>query len=181
MRKIFITVVLISIAYIGRSQNAYTRYDTCHLLSQYEEEWKYTNGQDTIRIYLRYHRDYSVSFNSISNNLYGWLEYKTGNTTIESTYQNRNMPLPYYYDNKDSMNVNLVPITLNLKECNNSSPLLMGTIIDHLQSNEIHIVTATLNNNKTEMLWKQRLREGYGMGTGATGMTLPREFLLIKQ
>ena len=180
MRKIFITVVLISIAYIGRSQNAYTRYDTCHLLSQYEGEWRYTNGQDSIRIYLRYHRDYSVSFNSISDNLYGWLEYKTGNTEIETTYPFKNMILPYYYDN-DSMTVNQRSLRLKLQQCNNSCSVLTGTIFDHLQSNEIHMVTATLNNNKTEMLWKQRHREGYGMGTGATGMTLPREFLLIKQ
>ncbi len=123
---------------------------------------------------------FCVTLNSISDNLYGWLEYKTGNTEIETTYPFKNMILPYYYDN-DSMTVNQRSLRLKLQQCNNSCSVLNGTIFDHLQSNEIHIVTATLNNNKTEMLWKQRHREGYGMGTGATGMTLPREFLLIKQ
>jgi hypothetical protein len=164
----------------GFAQNASTRYDTCQTLNQYQGEWRYAIGQDTIRIYLRYHRNYSPSFNHVSDNLYGWLEYKTGNTIIESTYQNKNMTLPYDYDT-DSMNVSLWSIGLSLEQCSTNCSVLTGTIFDHLQADEIHMVTAILDVTRTGILWKQTHSEGYGFGTGATGMTLPREFVLIKQ
>lgn len=180
MKKLIITILIFQLALNSHAQNSATRYDTCQTLSQYQGEWRYTNAQDTIRIYLRAHRDYSPSFNSVTDNLYGWLEYKSGNTIIESTWQNKNMTLPYNYD-ADSMNINLWSIGLKLKECSSTCSELTGTIFDHLQSNEIHIVKAILNTNRTAILWKQTHREGYGFSTGATGMTLPREFLLIKQ
>lgn len=180
MKKLLILLMLFQVTVKMQSQNANTRFDTCYLLNQYQGEWRYVNGQDTIRIFLRAHRDFSPSFNSVNDNLYGWLEYKNGNTIIESTYPYKNSILPYNYDS-DSMLVNNRSIRLNLQQCNNNSLILVGTIFDHLQANEIHIVTATLNAAKTTMLWKQRHGEGYGFVTGATGMTLPREFLLIKQ
>lgn len=71
------------------------------------------------------------------------------------------------------MNVNLRSVSLSLKGCYNNSFTLMGGIIDHLQSNEIHVVTGILDATKTVMTWKQHHREGYGFSTGATGMTLP--------
>jgi hypothetical protein len=180
MKKPIIILFLIQFTSNCFAQNTNTKYDTCQLLSQYQGEWRYTNGQDTIRIYLRYHRDYSASFNWVEDKLYGWLEYKNGNTIIESTYQNKNMTLPYNYDT-DSMNVNFRSTRLKLKECNSTYSELTGTIIDHLEANEIHMVTAILSTNRTAILWKQTHGEGYGHGTGAVGMTLPKEFLLIKQ
>lgn len=181
MKKIFILLIVSFLSIQGIAQNNYTTYDTCQYLNQYQAEWMYANNQDTIRIYLRAHRDYSSPLNWVGDKLYGWLEYKSGNTIIESTYAHRNDPLPYLTESTDSMNVNLKSLSLMLKGCDNNSPTLMGTIIDHLQSNEIHVVTAKLDATKTVMTWEQHHREGYGFGTGATGMTLPKQFILIKQ
>ena len=180
MKKLLLTLIFLQFIFSSFAQNVNTKYDTCQLLSQYQGEWRYTNGLDTIRMYFRYHRDYSPLFNWVSDKLYGWLEYKSGNTIIESNYPNRNMLLPATYVT-DSINVNLYSAWLSLKECSNSYPILSGTIIDHMQANEIHMVTAVINANKTAILWKQTHGEGYGHGTGATGMTLPREFPLVKQ
>jgi hypothetical protein len=180
MKKLIVILILFQFVSKGFAQNASTRYDTCQVLSQYQGEWRYINGQDTIRIYLRHHRDFSPSFNSVSDKLYGWLEYKTGNTVIETTYPYKDMLLPYNYDS-DSMTVNQRSIRLNLQQCNTTCSVLNGTIFDHLQSNEIHMVTAILNTNRTAILWKQTHSEWYGAISGATGMTLPKEFLLIKQ
>lgn len=180
MKKLLITIVLFQLVSNSFAQNANTRYDTCQLLSQYQGEWRYTSGQDTIRIYLRYHRDFSPSFNSVSDQLYGWLDYKSGNTVIETTYPYKDIVLPYNYDS-DSLTVNQRSVRLNLEQCNTTCSVFSGTTFDHLQANEIKVVTAILNTNRTAILWKQRHGEGYGHGTGATGMTLPKEFLLIKQ
>lgn len=92
MKKIFLILIVTFLSIQGMAQNNYTTYDTCQYLSQYQGEWRYTNNQDTIRIYFRAHRDYSSALNSIGDYLYGWLEYKSGNTIIESTYDHRNDP-----------------------------------------------------------------------------------------
>jgi hypothetical protein len=178
MRKALLMIVCFMAALITRSQNTID-YDTCRYLKQYEGEWRYENGIDTIRIYLRFHRDSSASFGSISDNLYGWHEYKKGNQIVESKYHNRFIPLPYNYDGSNSTDRR--SIRLSLPFCNNDSLKLTGTIIDSLQAKEMKIVTATLDPTSTIMTWKQEHAEGYGWFTGAYGMTLPRQFILKKQ
>jgi hypothetical protein len=181
MKKIISLIAFLQVSVICLAQNANTKMDVCPLLAQYQGEWKYTDGIITIRIFLRAHQDYSIAANRITDRLYGWLEYKNGSIVIESNLQHKDMILPYLNDSSDSLNVSQYSATLSLKECTNSFPELHGTIIDHLQLNEIHMVKTILSANQTMMLWKQTRREGYGTGTGANGMTLPAEFLLIKQ
>ncbi len=156
-----------------------TTFDTCHYLQQYEGEWRYTNGTDTIKMYMRYHRDYSLSFNSQSDNLYFWHEYKKGSLVIESNYAHRFDSLSYYYD--DASGIDSSSGFLSHPVCGYSSNCLTGIITDFSQSRELKVVTATLDSTKTVLHWKQRHSEGYGFTTGAYGMTLPRQFTLIKQ
>ena len=89
MKKLIFFFVFLTIVFVTKAQTV--KYDTCSNLHQYEGEWRYVNGQDTIRFYLRAHRTIDPDF--ISDALWGWLEYKKGNTIIESDYQHRFMNL----------------------------------------------------------------------------------------
>jgi hypothetical protein len=178
VKNIMVLIVLVFASNEGRAQNSTTTYDTCQYATQCVGEWQYAYGLDTIRITLRHKRDYSVKFNYMADNLYGWIEYKQGNTIIESTYTNRNINLPYEYD---AHLPNLTSAILGLKGCNTNSRVLEGSIIDYHQAKETHKVTATVNNTNTQMTWKQSFNEGHGAMTGAYGMTLPREFILTRQ
>jgi hypothetical protein len=181
MRKALLMIVCFMAALITPSQNV-IRYDTCQLIKQYAGEWQYVNGIDTIKIYFRYHRDYSASFSHISDKLYGWHEYKKGNQVIESRYQHRFMPLPYNYDSDSNRNsTDRRSIRLSIVYCNNDSLKFIGTIFDYSQAKEMKTVTATLDPTRTIMIWKQEHSTGYGSLTGAYGMTLPRQFVLKKQ
>lgn len=157
------------------------RHDTCRYLQQLAGEWRYTNGNDTIRICLRYARYLNTSFNTMDDVLFGWHEYKQGNTVIESIYQNRfmNMSRP------DTFSNNSVSIGITMgsepEYCNDTIKKAYGVITDYSQAKEPKYITVTLNATGTIMTWKQRDAEGYGQFTGATGMTLPREFILTKQ
>lgn len=174
--KNIITVTII--IFISCKTTAQTiRYDTCNNLQQYQGEWRYVNGKDTIRIYLRSHRSYTQHFNWVSDNLWGWHEYKKGSAIIESNYQYRFITLPY---SVDTLSINLSSIWLShSRDCNIIK--LTGRIWDYSQNNEIQMVTATLSNNNTIMTWKQEHGEGFGVFTGGSGMTLPKNFVLIKQ
>jgi hypothetical protein len=173
-----VLIVLIFAANESKAQNSATNYDTCQYTAQYAGEWRYVNGNDTIRITLRYKRDYTMTFNNLADKLYGWVEYKQGNTIIESTYQNRFMNLPY---DSDSEPPNLTSIMLSHYKCYANSFVLEGSIIDYHQAKESHKVTATVNSTNTQMTWRQDFNEWHGAITGAHGMTLPREFILTRQ
>jgi hypothetical protein len=181
MKKLIIIVLLLLSLQVD-AQNSTTRYDTCQYLSQYEGEWLYAFNQDTIKIYLRAKRDYFEPHNHISDQLYGWHEYKQGNTIIESNYANRFMYLPYF---SDSISTNQLPsITLFNYNCTASSNKLEGGIRDINQANERHAVKTHMwggGNYLVYMLWKQSFVEFHGAWTGAYGMTLPKEFILVKQ
>lgn len=156
------------------------KYDTCNLVKQYVGEWMYSNGNDTIRIYLRYNKDISNTTSSpyISDKLLGWHEYKSGNTIVESNYLNRFMNLT---NNGDFDDTDFRSIIFKLKDCSLSSDTLIGSITDYVQAKEQHRVIATVNSTRTQIIWKQEHSEGYGAFTGARGMTLPKQFVLIKQ
>jgi hypothetical protein len=178
VKSIMVLIVLVFAANEGKAQNSTTRYDTCQYTAQYAGEWRYINGNDTIRITLRPVRDYSSKFNNMIDNLYGWIEYKQGNVIIESTYSNRFMNLPFQ---ADSRLTNTTSISLQMYKCCASCFVMEGTIIDYHQAKEIHKVTATVNSTNTQMTWKQDFNEWHGAITGAYGMTLPREFILTRQ
>jgi hypothetical protein len=176
----YILLILLLAAGIGvQAQPATTDYDTsCPYLNRYTGEWMSVNGTDTIRIYLRVHKSYSENFNLVKTRIWGWHEYKQGNTIVESNYQHRFMQLPYY---DDSIRSNQFSIFLQLKWCDLSLNTLVGSITDYSQASEGKHITALVNPTGTSMTWKQRHEEGYGVFTGAYGMTLPKEFVLVKQ
>lgn len=153
----------------------------CPAINAFEGEWRYVNGQDTIKIYLR-PADYTVlglgTPETISK-LWGWHEYKRGNTIIESNYANRFMPLP---TNSDAYTATFNSITLSMPlNCETSGNRLIGRISDLSQCYEAKVVTITYNASKTQLTWNQRHATGYGFITGCKGMTLPANFVLIKQ
>lgn len=177
MKKIFFFSITILFFFNSKAQNSTTRYDTCQYVAQYAGEWMYVNSLDTIRMCLRYSRNYSANNNHVSDKLYGWLEYKHGNTIIESTYQNKNMPLPY---NADAREPNKISILIRPYDCwffRNFE----GSITDYNQAGEIHLVKATFNPANTQLIWSQRFSEWHGAVSGAHGMTLPRDFVLLRQ
>jgi hypothetical protein len=171
-------LLCLSLALYSQAQPATTEYDTCQYLNRYAGEWLYANGQDTIRIYLRANRSFSPSFNNTVDELWGWHEYKRGTLIIESNYQYRNIYLPYTWVN-DSVSVTKYSILLSLNECDPVRNIFSGLIIDLSQAGERKVVTAVVTGST--MVWKQRHGEGYGVFTGAYGMTLPTAFVLIKQ
>jgi hypothetical protein len=175
MKKIAAIIVIVIAVLSAKAQ---TTYDTCNYLSRYAGEWMYANGQDTIRIYLRPHRSFSPNFNDIIDNLCGWHEYKRGNTIIESNYQYRHTYLPYTWVS-DSVSVTRYSVLLTLRECDPVGNTLGGIIVDLSQAREPKVVNAIIAG--ITMTWKQRHGEGYGAFTGAYGMTLPKEFILVKQ
>ncbi len=182
MKKIIITVLACWFSALGTVRAQFTiefDVDTCHYLQQYEGEWRYANGADTIKMYFRYHRSYSVSSHWLSDGLCFWHEYKKGNIVVESNYTRRFDSLSYYRD--DPSGIDSCSGFLGHPVCGYSSNRLTGLVTDFLQVGEWHVVTATLDTTKTVLTWKQRHREGYGFTTGAYGMTLPRQFTLIKQ
>ena len=181
MKKIIVFIFLFT-TLSTVAQNYRTQYDTCQYLTQFEGEWLYANNQDTVRIYLRPKRNFSVSVNYFCDNLYGWHEYKRGNIIVESNYMNRFMYLPFF---ADSLKLNRPSITLINYTCNASNiNKLEGYITDLNQANERHAVKAEKTGGgslPTYLLFKQSYIEFQGAFTGAYGMTLPKEFLLTKQ
>lgn len=177
MKKIFLIISLLTIKDSLSAQTV--QYDTCSYLQQYSGEWRYVNGNDTIKIYLRFHRDYTNDPKIyISDKLWGWLEYKSGSTVIESTYQNRFMALPY---NRDDLPEGSYSIFLHYPLCGFNASKLTGYIIDIAQAREIKNVKATISLDKNTLTWNQEHKEGYGVFTSAYGMTLPKNFVLTRQ
>jgi hypothetical protein len=177
MKYIFL-ILWLFVGLETQAQPATTDYDTCQYLNRYAGEWMHTNGQDTIRIYLRLHRSFSPDFGWVKDGLWGWHEYKRGNTIIESNYQFRNIYLPYIWL-EDSISSSKYSVLLSLNECDPAGSMLSGLIVDLSQADEPKVVNAVVSG--TTMTWKQRHGEGYGAFTGAYGMTLPKEFVLVKQ
>jgi len=178
LKSVFNIILVLFVFQESFSQTTETRYDTCSALQQYQGEWLYANGNDTIRIYLRFHRNYSQNFDEVTDELVGWHEYKQGNTVIESNYQYRFISLPY---NFDSLSMNYYSIGLTLGGCNTNARKLWGGILDYNQNKEGHNVITTLNSSGAIMDWTQEHSEGWGYLTGSTGMTLPKQFVLVKQ
>jgi hypothetical protein len=177
---ILLLVAAICISKSGKSQTV--RFDTCQLANQFNGEWMYSNGNDTIRIYLRAQRNFYSESHSFDDRIFGWHEFKQGNVIVESIYSNRFMQLtPTVVDTitKDSFSIWLK--MGNGVDCNSNPLKAFGALTDYLQAKETKQVTATLNSSGTEMTWRQTHSEGYGVFTGATGMTLPSEFILIRQ
>ncbi len=179
MKKILISLICIILIKSDLKAQVAT-FDTCQYISQFAGEWMYASGNDTIRVFLKPQRNIYTEHNSLEDRIFGWHEYKQGNTIIESTYPNRFMTI----SNVDTISKNSFSIWLKMGtdvDCAAIPRKASGSITDYLQAKETKIVTVTLDATGTIMTWKQRHSEGFGFLTGATGMTLPKEFTLIKQ
>ena len=174
MKKIIVILSSIILTSTARAQSA-----ICPALQSFTGEWLYVNGQDTIRIYLRLN-DYTISSGGVTTiaKLWGWHEFKQGNSIVESNYSNRFIILPTHTNNAVASSSS---ISLQMPECDLTKNKLIGFITDLSQCNEIKIVSIIFNSAKNQLKWKQRDREGFGYPSGCKGMTLPREFILIKQ
>jgi hypothetical protein len=183
MKNIIILVIALAIKLNTSAQTMVTAYDTCRHYAQYQGEWMYANGNDTIRIYLKKVRTKYIDSDvhtSIIDGIIGWHEYKSGNTIIESNYQNRFIQLPSVVIDSIDTHSSIYLIFDNsnrlVNGCNINSLRFIGRIRDYNQSNENYDVTAILNTAKTIMTWKQQFSEWHQ----ALTMTLPPNFILIK-
>lgn len=184
MKKITIAIISILLTVNASAQNSQTEYDTCSALQVHQGEWVYAQGQDTIRIYLRYHRSYDPDFNFVSDRLWGWHEYKRGNQIIQSNYQHRFMSLTYI-DNMDfyksSISLRFNPID----DAPNNERGHMGSITDSEFDYNTHAVITTITNTAgvIKMNWRQYFEErgGGDFNSKPFTMTLPLTFILTKQ
>lgn len=183
MKKLIIIATITFTLFSNANAQIKFNYDTCQHLRQFEGEWKYANGQDTIKIYLRYHR-FQLSQDEtrfVHDALIGWHEYKHANIIVESDYNKRFATLPYNFDpfyRQFSINLNFDIIK---NQCSMTSRMLHGEITDFLEANQGKEVFATVNAAGTIMTWKQQHLEWYGHGNGMVGMTLAPNFVLVKQ
>lgn len=174
--KNIILIILVTFSFAVKAQTT-----VCPILQSFAGEWRYVNGQDTLRIYLRY-QDCNFNIDNGPNDtigiLWGWHEYKNGNTVIESNYANRFMTLLTNFDN---IPLNSYSISLQMPYCDPTKSRLIGRIDDISQCYESKVVTIQFNAALTELTWKQRHPTGFGFMTGCKGMTLPSNFVLTKQ
>ena len=163
--KNIITSLLILLCFTAKAQ------DTCPALQAFDGEWRYVNGQDTIRMYFRYHEcNFPVDGKTdIIPGLWGWHEYKRGNTIVESNYSNRFMNLPGVFDYVPSRSFSIL---LQMFNCDTSRGKLIGFIDDLSQPLLGITVNIQYNNAKTEIQWHQ---------TTSKPTALPNYFTLTKQ
>ena len=173
MKKIFF-IIFVCLSAMANAQS-----NLCPTINSFTGEWRYVNGQDTIRIYLR-SNDYTITGNGNTTiaKLWGWHEYKQGNVIIESNYSNRFMTLP---TNSDDVVENSYSISLQMYQCDISRHRLKGFIDDITQCYESKDVTIIFNSTQTSLSWKQIHPTGFGFKTGCKGMTLPGDFVLTRQ
>lgn len=168
-------------------------FDTCQYLQPLQGEWMNVNGNDTIRIYLRYHRNFDSdpeTYNSTMDQLWGWVEYKQGNNIIMSDYQKRFSTLPY---NLDDLTPRLRSIILSAGRgghrvvplgyvgCTDPILDLGGSIRDIVRCNSDKTVMASVNPQGTQMIWKLEQPTALLDDMWCGGLTLPAEFVLVKQ
>ncbi|MFC4263888.1 DUF6705 family protein [Ferruginibacter yonginensis] len=186
MKKILLITSFITINYSVTAQTAidYTEYDTCNLLQQYAGDWLYTNGADTIKIYLKAHRGKYMQPTYIFDALWGFIEYKHGNTIVVSDYANRFITIPFLL--KDWPLVYRT-LSIRFRNCNTAETNLFGRLRYRLAGDQLYNVKVTLSNNGTVMQWHQEFQQTdnqdltipWNRPTGANAM--PMDFILIKQ
>jgi len=176
-KRILIFLSILLIVQFAKAQAPV--FDTCQNLPQYDGEWRYINGIDTLKIYLRDHRFSSVSDNgslNVYDRLWGWIDYRSGTTVIESNYQHRFSIIPQNYDY-----VNF-SMWLHMPECNDSWLKLRGFMWDSQTQKKYFDIDVVINPAKTIMTWKLKYPEGYNLIAGTEyNYFLPKEFVLIKQ
>ncbi|MES1181477.1 MAG: DUF6705 family protein [Flavobacterium sp.] len=179
MKKLFIFLFYLSATGILLNK-AHAQSSKCLLLNSFTGEWRYANGQDTIRVYFRA-QDYTIITSGVPDQtiscLRGWHQYKQGSTIIESNYGNRFMTLPATTANETPHSYSIM---LQMPQCDTSRHNFIGMIDDITQCYEYKNVTAQFNTSLNQITWTQQ-RAGYVITSGCTGMTLPGTFVLTKQ
>ena len=194
MKPILLLFFILSFAIKADAQvTTPPEYDTCNYLRPLEGEWVNINGSDTIKIYLRFHRNlYSdpETNNYIADELWGWVEYKQGPTIIMSDYANRFASLPY---NVDDLPDGLKSITLwagrasgimvpvGYKGCQNPITELGGWISDIAKCRTSKLIIATVNGSGPGAQMNWTVWPGGSVPAGCGGTTLPTTFVLTKQ
>lgn len=196
MKKIFLLLLIMTSTSISTIHAQGTRppyFDTCQYLQPLQGEWMNVNGNDTIRIYLRYHRNFESdpeTFNSTIDELWGWVEYKQGNNVLVSDYSNRFASLPY---NVDDVTTGLRSIVLSAgiggyrmvavgyNPCTNPIINLGGFFIDRVRCNTDKHIMATVNSQGTQMIWQLEQQTAWLDSAWCGGFTLPEYFTLTKQ
>lgn len=181
--KYLLVIVIIFIPNFSEAQVTRPPYfDTCQSLQPLEGEWMNVNGADTIRIYLRFHRNFysdPETFNSTVDELWGWMEYKQGSTVIMSDYVNRMSILPY---NVEDVTPGLRSIVIWQKEgCVYPQLKLAGGLTDLIRCNQNKRITATVTPQGTQMTWHIVQPPAVVDNVWCAGYTLPQQFTLIKQ
>lgn len=150
-------------------------YDTSECLKQYEGNWMYINGLDTIRVALRYNRT-EINPGLIKDELYGWHEYKVGNTIIESKYKNRFMNL---FSIQDSINVELTSLYVSHKFMSPfpACDTLDGYVHSFKPNNDFKPIRLVLDATKNHIAW---YRNG-GSSFPPFVQSIPNVFILTKQ
>ncbi len=174
-KNIIIAICLIAFTISSKAQSI-----ICPPINAFEGEWRYINGQDTIKVYLRA-KDFTIlnmGNPTTIGTLWGWHEYKKGSTIVESNYANRFITLP---SNSSTYIAANFSISLQIPQCDTTRHRIVGDIADLSQCRESKIVTIDYNTNHTQLVWKQRHSSGYGFLNGCKGMTLPSSFVLTKQ
>ncbi|MFC4263032.1 DUF6705 family protein [Ferruginibacter yonginensis] len=161
-------------------------YDTCAALQQFQGEWRYTNGADTIRIYLRYYRGKSINRNSIIDNLIGFYEYKHGNNIVSGNYANRFYQFPYMKDNVTYDNMKIFLRYSHFGNLPYSQNELFGGLFYELNGTQFYKLKAVINYTGTQMTlfltYQNTMTENNQPWNPPTGSSkMPDSFVLIKQ
>ena len=185
MKQIIVILLSFLSSYSASAQDI--EYDTCSALAQHQGEWRYTNGNDTIRIFLKYHRSYSsMATGFVTDDLWGNLEYKHGNNIVFSDYANRNLSLPFIVD---SLPLDRRTLFLRYDISDPTHHILHGILLYEFNGTQEYYVDAVLNPAGTQLTWKQRfshtlreLSDIYIPSNQPTGLNrMPSQFVLIKQ
>ena len=196
MKRVTLFFLLLTILSSSHGNAQVTRpphFDTCQYLQSLQGEWMNVNGNDTIRVYLRFHRDFysdPETYNSTVDELWGWVEYKQGSNIIMSDYANRFATLPY---NVDDLTPGLrsiviwpgkgggVVIPVGYDPCTNPITDITGKITDRVRCNLDKNISATVNLAGTQMSWHIVQPTALLDSAWCAGYTLPQQFTLIKQ
>lgn len=184
-KRIILQLILSFVSTNAIAQTNY-RYDTCNVYAQYQGEWMYANGNDTIRLYLRPTRLVTpigdLGTIMVRDDLVGWHEYKQGNTVVESNYANRFMSIPLDYLNLPNGAISIyLNIDRNYDACNTNARRMHGFVQDFgLRKELVKVNSATFSSDLQTLQWIQ-WRHDFSRNPEAAIMTLPCCFTLIKQ
>ena len=185
MKYIITILIIFSLSLSLKAQDI--QYDTCSALMQHQGEWRYANGNDTIRFFLKYHRGYyATEPKFVIDALWGNLEFKHGNTIVFSDYANISLSIPFQMD---TFGLDRQTISIRYTRKDATHHKLTGTLLYPMNGLQEYHIEAILNNTGTQMTWRQKysttVRENADIHiprNPPTGLDkMPDEFVLIKQ